>query len=56
MQYSQHYKRSGKGDRRNVSLYRVYCVQGTQELKGKMSGECYDGGLVESFENIYDVN
>ena len=26
----------------------------TQELKGKMPGECYDRGPIGSFDNIYN--
>ena len=35
-------------------LIELIVSRGTQELKGKMPGECYDRGPIGSFDNMYD--
>lgn len=53
LHYTQHCEKSNKTEDMFV-LIELIVSRGTQELKGEMPGECYDGAPTGSFDNIYD--
>lgn len=53
LHYTQHCEKSYKTEDMFV-LIELIVSRGTQELKGKMPGECYDRGPIGSFDNMYD--
>lgn len=53
LHYTQHCEKSNKTEDMFV-LIELIVSKRTQELKGKMPGECYDRGPIGSFDNIYN--